>query len=295
LVVGIVGSEAAREALRWACRLARIAGGEVVVVHALGLLEPVAGEIVVAHRHRADIERRVRDEWCAGLPASQPPPRVVVEEGHPVDVVAQVATAEGADLVVVGTRGVGATRPLALGSTSLQLLQVAAWPVLVVPDPEEAARHLTLRRLLVAVDDLDAATPAVGVAGALAATLDAWVTVVHAVEEVPVFPLGPETAVSSEGEEEAPVRDRRRLEALRQQFLGLGVPADVRVARGLARDVVRRVADMVDADLVVVGSEGAGDPGDPLSGSVGRHIVVAVQRPALVVPDGWVPAQAVAS
>jgi nucleotide-binding universal stress UspA family protein len=44
------------------------------------------------------------------------------------------------------------------------------------------------------------------------------------------------------------------------------------------------VADDVDADVVVVGTRGRGDPAQPLMGSVARTVVNRIRRPTLVVP-----------
>lgn len=291
VVVGIDGSAEAREALRWACRLAGLLRDEIVIVHALGLLESLDGELVAAHPHRAEIERIVAEEWCATLRRKESPFRIVVREGHPVDVLVDVAENEGADILVVGSRGLGATSALALGSTSLHVLQVAGCPVLVVPDPEEAARHFGLQRVLLAVNSVTPTVDAVGLAGELVGALGARVTVVHAVEEVPSFPLGPETRVSSEGETEAPERDRARFDPLRRRLQALGVPVDLRIERGPAPEVVRAVAAAIDADLVIVGSASASQSADPLVDSVSRQIAGVAHRPTLVVPEGWVRVQ----
>jgi nucleotide-binding universal stress UspA family protein len=63
--------------------------------------------------------------------------------GPPVDVVLHAAADERAGLLVVWSRGVGANPALALGSTSLRVLQAASVPVLVVPDRREGAPPLT--------------------------------------------------------------------------------------------------------------------------------------------------------
>jgi nucleotide-binding universal stress UspA family protein len=54
-------------------------------------------------------------------------------DGPPALVLMRAADDENADLIVVGTRGAGGLTELVLGSTSLQLLEHAGRPVLVVP------------------------------------------------------------------------------------------------------------------------------------------------------------------
>jgi len=55
--------------------------------------------------------------------------RVLV--GSPAELIAAHAKAKRCDLIVIGSRGLGAARSLLLGSTAAKLLQLAAVPVLV--------------------------------------------------------------------------------------------------------------------------------------------------------------------
>lgn len=284
IVVGIDGSPVAREALRWAARLATRLGGELVVVHAVGLLEPLHGDLLPAHHHLAEIAEVMEHEWCARLARSRIAHRSIVREGHPVDVLGDVATEVGADLIVVGSRGRGDTPALVLGSTSLALLRQAPVPVLVVPDREQAARHLGLHRIVVALDGSPDAMAAVDVAVRLAEPFGSHIELVRAVEELPVFPLGPAARVTGEGEWEAPRRARRQAEPYCAAVRRRSIPVHLTVHRGPADEVVRTVAARLDADLVVTASRHTHDPADDLLHSVSRRIVRIAHRPTLVVP-----------
>jgi len=284
IVVGIDGSPVAREALRWATRLAARLEDELVVVHALGLLEPLHGDLVPAHRHLAQICEVMEDEWCAPLARGHVPYRTVVREGHPVDVLGAVAVEEEARLLVVGSRGMGDTPDLVLGSTSLALLRQAPVPVLVVPDREQAGRHLGLHRIVVALDGSPEGTAAVDAAVRLAEGFGSHIELVRAVEELPVFPLGPAARLTSEGEWEAPQRARRQAEPLCAAVRRHHVPVHLAVQRGAAEEVVRSVAARLDADLVVTASRHAAHPDEDLLDSVSRRIVRVAHRPTLVVP-----------
>lgn len=290
IVVGIDGSPQAREALRWASRLAAELRGEIVVVHALGLLEELHGELIVAHPRRAEIEEVVKTEWCSSLRRDGTAARVVVREGHPVDVLLDVSVHEKADLVVMGSRGIGSAPALALGSTSLHLLQLTSRPVLVVPEPEISVGHLGLRRILVAVDGSPTSQAALEMACRLAVAFGAWIDIVQAIEDVPVFPLGPAVRESMEGEVGAPQRTRAELEPLRQRVRARGVPVHIHVQRGAPDEVVGDVAASIDADLVVMGCHRDCAEADLLSGSVSRQVARTVHRPTLVVPEGYEPA-----
>jgi nucleotide-binding universal stress UspA family protein len=117
IVVGVDGSEASRRAFEWATHLARALDAGVVAVHAVGLVE-----------HRDDPNHARVHEWLAQLAAPDVLVERVVREGDPTIVVESVVAERGAQLVVVGTRGLGA-----LGSTSTRLVERSAVPVTVVP------------------------------------------------------------------------------------------------------------------------------------------------------------------
>jgi nucleotide-binding universal stress UspA family protein len=66
-------------------------------------------------------------------PAADDTVRRIIEHGDPVSVLLRIAQAEAADLIVVGSRGIGGHPGLLLGSTSTQVAQRADRPVVIVP------------------------------------------------------------------------------------------------------------------------------------------------------------------
>jgi nucleotide-binding universal stress UspA family protein len=126
--VGFDGSEDAAAAVRWAFTLAGQVGADVVLVHALGLLEHAEREhlatwlqataLELATEHGFDATR-VRWHLDDGDACSV----LIRAAGHPVS----------ADLLVVGSRGQGAHAGLLLGSTSLELAEHATIPLVIVP------------------------------------------------------------------------------------------------------------------------------------------------------------------
>lgn len=101
LVVGVDGSAAAREALRWGSRFATVLGGEIVVAHALrpfGADEAVdTGDPALAEKRRATLAEVVESEWCVALRGEGPPFEVVVRESDPVELLVGLATAATED------------------------------------------------------------------------------------------------------------------------------------------------------------------------------------------------------
>jgi nucleotide-binding universal stress UspA family protein len=135
VLVGVDRSEVARHALMWAGALARPLGAEVVAVHVVGLLERLqttsAGSGTDGHDELAE----ALATWCAPLDQFGIRWRSRLLEGSPVPVLLAAVDEEGAELVVVGSRGGGGFPELRLGSTSHQLAEHAHRPVLIVaPD-----------------------------------------------------------------------------------------------------------------------------------------------------------------
>jgi nucleotide-binding universal stress UspA family protein len=130
LVVGIDGSANAADALAWSIDLAKAVGAEVVAVHAVGLRESAEA------RERGDgspLAARFGSEWCAPLDDAGVEGQRLLLDGDPVSVLLRAAEDTGADLIVVGCRGVGNRPELLLGSTSSQVTQQSTIPVVVVP------------------------------------------------------------------------------------------------------------------------------------------------------------------
>lgn len=134
IVVAVDGSAGSARALEWAVALAVDLGAEVVAVHALGLLDELEpGTKVPAQAHREEIRRRFEGVWCAALDAEEVPARRLLRDGSAVPVLLAVADEVDADLVVLGSRGLGGYPELLLGSTSTQVAQQSHRPVAIIP------------------------------------------------------------------------------------------------------------------------------------------------------------------
>jgi nucleotide-binding universal stress UspA family protein len=134
IVVAVDGSENSLVAVERAAGLALLVGAEVVAVHARGLLAPLGtGDPVPTFPHRDEIQQLFETTWCAGLDAADVPTRRVLRDGPAVSVILSVAYEVDADLIVIGSRGLGGYPELLLGSTSTQVAQNADLPVMIVP------------------------------------------------------------------------------------------------------------------------------------------------------------------
>jgi nucleotide-binding universal stress UspA family protein len=286
IVVGVDGSPQARNALRWAARLAPLLGAEITVVHGTGLLDDLGGAVVPAHARLDLIRTTVERDWCRVLGHPRHPIHIEVRERPAVDAITAAVDELDPRLVLVGTRGAGLARAQAIGSTALQVLQQLApraVPALVVPEPADSP-SVDLRRLLVGVDGSAASLAALAWAQDLAVLTGASCEVLAAVEDDPVFPLGPSATVTADGETGAPRRVRALVGHWCQSLRDADVPHRVTVVRGSAAPTLVRAARTLAPDLVVIGSSGAGSAGDPLVGSVSRRVAHDAGRPVAVVP-----------
>ena len=131
IVVGVDGSPASLDALRWAVRQADLTSAAVEVVitwhwpAAYGSY-PLMAEIDWEGNARDTLATSVKD--CLGDRVGDVAQRVV--EGHPAKVLLDASA--GADLLVVGSRGHGGFSGMLLGSVSEHVVSHAPCPVLVV-------------------------------------------------------------------------------------------------------------------------------------------------------------------
>jgi nucleotide-binding universal stress UspA family protein len=137
-------------------------------------------------------------------------------------------------------------------------------------------------RILIAVDGSPSAREAVDFGLELAAEQDAVVTfalVIPALDVVPVGGFG----LMGATEHHATEKELEPLEHAKERAEETGVKAHTRLLRGEPVDEIVAFADVLDADLIVVGSRGHGAIASALLGSVSRGVLREARRPVLVV------------
>jgi nucleotide-binding universal stress UspA family protein len=134
IVVGVDGSAGSRRALEWALQEGRIRSAGVRVLIAWTYLDQPTGDFD-ARYGESDV-RALLDQVLDEVGSDRTDvelERVVVCD---LPARALLDAARGADLLVVGSRGVGGFKGLLLGSVSQQVVQHAPCPVVVVPGDE---------------------------------------------------------------------------------------------------------------------------------------------------------------
>jgi nucleotide-binding universal stress UspA family protein len=282
IVVGVDGSPASQHALRWAAAEAGRRGAVLDVVHAW--MTPYPLDPPDYFTDPAPFEARgaeVLEHALASLTLPDPTPtdfRPVLVQEYPSKALLQAA--EGAALLVVGSRGRGGFSGLLLGSVSQNCVQHAPCPVAVVPPGWSGEEH---GRVVVGVDGSDASYGALHWAITTAAVRHAELEVVNAYDYLQVvMPMAIAPGIDRELLEKA---SRSLLEemvgpavaaaATRPPSIQL-IPAHTGPARAL-------LDTAIGADLLVVGSRGRGTVKGMLLGSVSQQCLHHAHCPVVVV------------
>lgn len=142
IVVGVDGSAGSIAALRFAIDEARARGAEIKAVNAWHVPVTAYGSgfapAPVSITDYEELGRTALDSALEQVAASANGVKItpVIHEGQATEVL--VAEAKDADLLVVGSRGLGGFRGLLLGSVSQQCTHYAPCPLVVIPHAEDA-------------------------------------------------------------------------------------------------------------------------------------------------------------
>jgi nucleotide-binding universal stress UspA family protein len=133
VVLGLDGSQDSARAIPYAVEQAG-SDGKIVIIHVRELLIGRAGGMpLVANEDEieAAVRRQVEDMNTGGVRAELQVISAVA--GGPAHVIADAATKEHADVIVVGTRGHRQIASMIIGGVTHRLLHLATCPVLAVP------------------------------------------------------------------------------------------------------------------------------------------------------------------
>ena len=284
-------SEPSRDALRWAGILARHMKARLTV---LGVVEPLLAEAAQV-RFGRDLVRETEPElrafaaatWSQETAAALDA-RFAVQVGPVAEGILRTAVKESADLIVIGTHGLGGVRKWLLGSTTERVLRRARTPVFTVPPSateivlsDATTGPLAPGPVLAATDFSDASTRAVGWAADLAREFASPLCLIHVVEPVGAAPGW--QSYLADTEHSRVVDAGARLQMLAQQFAGR-MDADSLVVRGHAPETIAAVASERRASMIVMGLAGSGSATGSRPGSIAYRVVCLAKVPVLVVP-----------
>jgi nucleotide-binding universal stress UspA family protein len=201
----------------------------------------------------------------------------VEPEPSPARAILDAAAEQDADLILMGSHGVGIVRAALLGSTSAQVVRHAPCSVMLFR-PDAVAPAQQARNVVVGVDGSEASGYALVVAQALAAALGARLVLVHAYD----------ARVPHAGEPPEPVRAIIRghgAEVLHEARSRVVAPLD-EVAEDLVEGRPREVLVAAAAEhapaLLVVGDRGRGGFAGLQLGGTARWVASSAPCPVVV-------------
>lgn len=287
VVVGYDGSDASRDAVQWAAGEALAREGEMIILAAMtvpmsaspmsfGVLSPNAIDDMIAR-----VGNHVEDE-AEALMSAHPG---LIARGKAVmggAAGALVDASEDADLVVVGSRGMGGFKGLLVGSVGVQVAEHARCPAVVVRGLPTAEAS----RVIVGIDGSELSLAAAKFAMETASRRGWSVLAVHA-WDVPAYdalasPVGPSELELDNLLESERIATSESLAGLRERFPD--VDLTVEVSKGPSARVLLEAAE--GAALIVLGTRGRGEFSGALLGSVSQAVLHRAELPVAVIGGG---------
>lgn len=289
IVVATDFSDASISAAKWASRHFA-PGTEVILTHAVEL--PRRPLFALRSLPPDDtIREAVVDHATTRLAAlagelSAESVRREIRHGAPADVVQQVVTELGADLVVIGPHGDRPRTRNFLGSVADRIVRTAPVSVLVATQPKQHPPA----RVLVPVDDSDDTPTVLRRTRQLVDTWNARVTLLHVwsnalysyVASISHAQARDEAKARREIQESIDEEARRWLATLAQT----GFQSDrveVEITHGNAGEETLAFAEKTQPDLIVLGRRGSGLVAPAVMGSTVGTVLHGARCPILVV------------
>jgi nucleotide-binding universal stress UspA family protein len=288
IVVGYDGSESSSLALTWAMHAGKARGLPVLLAHVgvAGIASVGASPVLAEGTHdalmRAEHEMVTKAEHQARLevPGVEVSSRIL--SGLPAD--ALLGVLDDAEVLVVGSRGLGSFAEVLIGSTSLQVATHATCPVVVIRSLDYVEPGPEAGRVVVGVDGSSASAGALDLAFEEASLRGCGLTAVYA-WEIPAFQAYGWLSVPPP-DNVVPVYEREATKVLAEALAGWTEKypdVDVRQVTVEATPAEALVNSSAGAEVVVVGSRGAGGFRQLLLGSVSHALLHRSLCPVAVV------------
>ena len=277
-----------RAALECAVGLVSFYRARLIVHSSINPLLAQAATIGFGADYLRDTRAELRAFVCSSVPdgtSRVPQPRLVVTVGDPADQILDVAAFYNADLIVMGTQGLGGVRKVVFGSTTERVLRRTHVPVLAVPleGPPLVTRdrhgaHLEPRAIIAAVEFTTGAPAVAEAAADIAGTTGAPLLLAHVVHPLETTDRWRQCRDSATHLHVATAETA--LEGLAAQ---LPVGVECVVATGHVADTLSHLAESRDAGLIVMGI-GSGEDGARRPGSTAYRMLCLATVPILALP-----------
>lgn len=286
ILVPVDFSPRSRRATQYAAALAQKFDAALELLFAL---EPLPADSMLERPQRTrgntELARRAKT-MLRGLAQTEVPSGVGVttrvQHGKAATEIIATAQQRQSDLIVLSTHGYSGVQRLLLGSTAEQVVRHAPCAVLTLR--ERAAAPTRIRRILSPVDFSPPSREALRYAVEFAGAFDADLTVFHAVLSLP--PPRRLAAFARGLEVEALKQAREDLAALVKAEVGGAIPVATKIATGVPRDAIVRLAGRMKADLIIMATHGKKGLERWVMGSTAELVVRHAPCPVLVVRRG---------
>jgi nucleotide-binding universal stress UspA family protein len=283
-------SEASRHALEHAVVLAKWYESRITALHVIhaplfppppilvaGFAEATAPAVPDHKACEEELEAWLEPAHRVGIKTD-----AIVDDGNAPARILEHASSSQADLIVMGTHGLGGFERFMLGSVAEKVLRKATCPVMTVPPAAVTTGRVPYSRLLCPVDFSESSLVALRFAYSLAEEADAKLTILHVVDwpdDGLLTQRFDEPEFRRRVEEEA----RSRLEALVTDDVRVWCKPSTQVAYGKPYREVLQTAEGEGTDLIVIGVRGRNALDLTVFGSTTNQIVRRAPCPVLTM------------
>lgn len=280
-------SETAEVALEQAKRFARRHEAKLILAHVvepipLGpypILKAPCDELAIV-----DIARKRMDELVGLVREDGTIVESIVIEGQPGVSLVALAGELGADLMVIGTRGLSGLKHLALGSTAEYVVRRCLCPVLTV-HPEDRLLRDAIESVVLPTDF---STGAIEAAEYFMSLFGSWerpqVYLVYADRTPPYLePFRHETLKKMDQRDVVVETIEAKLAPIADRLRAADFPVEVAVLDGDPVTVTAELAKECDADLILLSTHGRSALVNTLLGRTAQRIVQHAPCPVLTV------------
>jgi len=232
---------------------------------------------VTVERAMKEEGERLIDQAISLLPLHIGKSEKFLESGSPAEVILRVAQEEGADLIVLGARGLGKIREQMFGSVSHRVMTQASCATLIVKKPVR-----TIRNLLIPIESQEDADSVLTFFKKKPFREPCSVTVLHVIPfSEPVWPMG--AMIPPDFRKEMVAYAEKFTNMLCQELEGLGHQAKSLALVGAPSSTIVEQVQQTSPDLMILRTHSRSGISRFLLGSVSHSVVHHTECSILLV------------